>query len=307
MRRGISFIKRESMSQTSETFRQGLLKAIEESKTPLPKPWALLDATHTFQDALDLYATYYSSLETPAQKEAMSVIFNDQIKKLGTPIIEDSSADECDVYFLFPKERLLDSEENPGTKKDLYLQGDFHGYDTTEDKHKNRVTELNDTGMMLHKAIVPKDAIVTYRYIQLEPSLRNRTPTQHHGSEAIEEPPTSYFSTESKVEKPEIITPQTKNASNEFWGEKNQLEDEYSDQRPLFLLGPKSTERVFRVNADKALARLPREKVDWPSLLSSEKIEGSKQTFIYHDTLYSDKKVISIIVKRQLHSNMQMT
>ncbi len=68
------------MSLISEAFRCGLIKAIEESKTSLTKPWELLLAeTDTFQDALDLYVAYYHSLETPAQKEEMSAIFCEQL------------------------------------------------------------------------------------------------------------------------------------------------------------------------------------------------------------------------------------
>ena len=40
----------------------------------------------TFQQALDRYATYSASLE-PNEREALSVVFWDQIKKIGTPVL----------------------------------------------------------------------------------------------------------------------------------------------------------------------------------------------------------------------------
>ncbi len=130
--------------------------------------------THTFQDFLEQYAKYYVTLKA-AQKKAMSLVFWDAIEKIGTPIIEDNLEKKgaFDVYFLYPKEHVVDDQ-------DLYLQGDFHGYDTTD--ARSRVSEWSDTGVMLHRDTMPRDAILTYRYIQLAPSLRGKTPTEHHGS-----------------------------------------------------------------------------------------------------------------------------
>ncbi len=91
----------------------------------------------------------------------MDKIFWEQVKAIGgTPIIEDSldTGLECDVYFLFPKESLAESTETPGTKKDLYLQGDFHGYCSTDDRQ--RLLEFPDTGIMWRKDSIPKEALV---------------------------------------------------------------------------------------------------------------------------------------------------
>ena len=76
---------------------------------------------HTFQNFLDQYKAYYASLNK-AQKKPMSLIFWQEIEKIGTPIIEDNSEekDACDVYFLYTKNKMRDGN-------DLYLQGDFHG------------------------------------------------------------------------------------------------------------------------------------------------------------------------------------
>lgn len=129
---------------------------------------------HTFKEALDKYAGYYKNLSS-TQQEIFSKLFWDHIKALGTPIIENSvEAGKCEVYFLFPKNDLLGSTEQSKAKKDLYLQGDFHGYDTTDGRQ--RVEELAVTGIMCHIDTMPRDGIVNYRYIQLEPSLRGREP-----------------------------------------------------------------------------------------------------------------------------------
>jgi len=72
--------------------------------------------THTFQDVLDKYAKYYAVLN-PEQKNVISAIFWKQVETMGTPIIEaiaDSSDDACAVYFLYPKNKLVDG-------KHLYL------------------------------------------------------------------------------------------------------------------------------------------------------------------------------------------
>jgi enterochelin esterase-like enzyme len=161
------------MSQT-EAFVKGLQASI--GKESFPTFWGNYPEkdSHTFKEALDKYAEYYRDLSS-TQKDAISKVFWEQIKAIGTPIIEDSlDAGECEVYFLFPKNDLLVSAEKPGTKRDLYLQGDFHGYDTTDGRQK--LEELDDTRIMHHIDTMPRDAIVNYRYIQLEPSLRGRNP-----------------------------------------------------------------------------------------------------------------------------------
>lgn len=238
----------------------------------------------TFQDVLDKYAEYYNSL-SPAQKKDISKIFWEQVKTKGTPIIENhlDSNLECAIYFLMPKDRILDSKEKSGTKKYLYLQGDLHGYDSTDGRQI--VEELHDTGIMLHRNIMPKGAIVTYRYIQLEPSLRGKTPTQHHGSEIVEEPPKEFFPREEKFLP--VIPYQTENAKATFWGDDNQLVDDYST---LTSPHPGSPERIFRINSNPYRAHLSVEKINWLNLLSAPKSGDAKKSFAYHDTLYSDQK-----------------
>ena len=152
------------------TIAQDFIKKLQDAtgKEPLPQKFEGDSSCRSFGDFLKIYAGYYGALSTPQQKKAISELFWEQVKAIGTPIIEDSldSELECEVYFLLLKENLAGSTEAPGTKKDLYLQGDFHGYDSTDGRQK--VTELADTGIMLHRNTMTKDAVLTYRYIQLE-------------------------------------------------------------------------------------------------------------------------------------------
>ncbi|WP_131764374.1 alpha/beta hydrolase [Legionella drozanskii] len=130
-----------------------------------------------FQQALRSYTDYFKDLSPePERQLILSDIFWKQIEKLGTPIIESNpeKPSECNVYFLLAKDELDESTEEPGTKKDLYLQGDFHGYDTSDGRQK--LEEIANTGIMIQKDTILRDAIINYRYIQLEPSLRGRIP-----------------------------------------------------------------------------------------------------------------------------------
>lgn len=242
-------------------------------------------STPTFQDVLNKYAEYCKTLSFE-QKEVISKVFWEQVKIIGTPIIEDDfqNDNQCHVYFLFPKKNILDSKEKKdGTKKDLYLQGDFHGYDTTDGRQL--VKNLNGTDIMLLSNEITKDAIITYRYIQLEPSLAGKTPVQHHGSEVLEELPVNFFPKEEETVKPRVILPQTEKASDQFWGNDNQLIDDYSTHRPPHT---GSSARIFRVSTDHP--HLPNEKIDWPNFLSIPIIHDPNKNFTYYDTLYSDQK-----------------
>ncbi|MDX2346985.1 MAG: serine hydrolase [Legionella sp.] len=271
------------MSDAAEKLIRALQNATGKASFPM-KFWEsyLENTPHTFQDALNQYAEYYAALN-PAQQKAMSLIFWEQIEAIGTPVIEDiedinNIENNCAVYFLFPKSKM-----HAGS--DLYLQGDFHGYDTTDDR--SRIGEFENTGIMLHQDTMPRDAVLTYRYIQLDKSLRNKTPTEHHGSEIVETPPTVFFP-ETTQEKPDIIPPQTEDANDKFWPGNSRLLDEYSTHRAPFI---GSSETIFCVNANPERAHLSAEVVHWPSLLSSENPENSDKSekkFMYHDRLYSD-------------------
>lgn len=307
---------------------------------------------HTFQNALDKYAEYYKSL-SPAQKETMSKIFWKQVKAIGTPIIEDRlKSKECDVYFLFPKDKLVASAEGslismscdpvsinreqlaaltenkpcyllfnskvyfvddnriptelklkdispvlsifpeakdkkePATKeqletitsltghtckKDLYLQGDFHGYGSVDGRQW--LLELEDTGIMMHRDPIPKNAILTYKYIQVEPSHRGKTP----------EPESPPFFNKDKEFVP-LGTKATK------FPDIPQLEcgDEYSTHTfPYYFDTP---ERILRVSAYSKDAHIQGKAIDWPCLLSTKTPNPSNtRHFVYQATLYSDK------------------
>lgn len=197
----------------------------------------------TFQMLLDEYAKYYNKLEDSQEKKALSNTFWAQIKSLGTPIIEKIPRDDtqCNVYFLFPKKELPEG-------KDLYLQGDFHGYGSTDGRQK--LSELADTGIMYRTDPMPMDAIVTYYYSKVEHSHGGRKPIPEH-SPFFDEKFGPVHSDD--VEFPEISQVPCK--------------DKCSKHRSTF---PDfdSPECVFRVNPDSNKAHISGEKINWPVLLS---------------------------------------
>lgn len=135
------------------------IAGIKQELKDLP-PFPDVDGRN-FEKILVIYAEYYASLNVEQQK-TLSRIFWAQIKELGTPIIESNpeKPTECNVYFLFPKDKLDDSKDekaSPGTKKDLYLQGDFHGIGSTEGRQ--RLSELSNTGIMCTKIACPKNPL----------------------------------------------------------------------------------------------------------------------------------------------------
>lgn len=250
------------MSQI-QVFIEGLQKATGNTLWPI-KFWGNYpeNDVHTFQDALAKYAEYYSALN-PAQKKAMSIIFWAQIEAMGTPIIEDSlgSDGECAVYFLFPKDKLVEGKE-------LYLQGDFHGYGSTDGTQV--LTELSDTGIMLRADNMPVDAIVVYSYIQVEPRYGGKKPAPERAPFFNE----AFAPTSSKsVNFPEI--------------RQIPYKDEYSKHISPYP-GFDNSECAFRVSAESNQAHISGKPVDWPSLLSTEAPSHSGH-FLYHATLYSDQ------------------
>lgn len=244
--------------------------------------WKTPPEKATFQEVLDQYAIYYHSLRSPESQKKLSDIFWNQVKAIGTPIIEEGIDGKCEVYFLFRRDTLSDSDEKPEEKKDLYLQGDFHGYDTTTGRQL--LSHFKNTGIMLRSDTIPRDAVITYRYVELEPSLKGKTPIEHHGSAVLDPVPESFFPQKEEIK--EEVKAQTENPSDEFWGS-SQLVDVCSTHRPSFF-GIDSAEKIFRVNPEPSAAHLPGEKINWSMLLSTESPDNSHRKFIYHDTLYSD-------------------
>ncbi|MBX3708742.1 MAG: serine hydrolase [Gammaproteobacteria bacterium] len=155
------------MSAT-EAFIKGLQEAT--GKDPFPeKFWGDYPekATHTFQDALDKYAEYYQTLN-PEQQKQMSALFWNQIKKIGTPIIENFSDEEVKVHFLFPRDNY-DHE----TKK-LYISGDFHGFTSSDNDRQEMHHKLN-TDIMHRSDVMPRDSVVTYNFLQVPPEYQNKS------------------------------------------------------------------------------------------------------------------------------------
>jgi hypothetical protein len=172
----------------------------------------------TFQDVLNKYADYCRNLPLEQQKE-MSNIFWKHVKDFGTPIIEKTENSQSKVYFLFPREKLSNSEEKPDTKKELYLQGDFHGYGSTL-KETQELTQLPDTDIMYRSNTMTKDAQITYYYVQLEPKYGNKTAIHFYGDIAYKPP--SFFPvelSETSHNKPAAKTEkELAFASELFWG-----------------------------------------------------------------------------------------
>lgn len=225
----------------------------------------------TFDNILNAYEVYVSEL-SKSDKEKLSTVFWEQIKIFGTPIIEDNLQDDskCNVYFLFPKDKLSASLEEPNTKKALYLQGDFHGYGSTDGRQE--LLELPGTGIMWRKDSMPKEALVVYKYIEVEPGRRGIKPEP-------ELPP--FFTSD------EGFTPRKTNTAIFPEISPSMCSDEYSKHispYPGFEWGDK----IFRVNTNPNLARILGKPIDWPNLLSTEKPSETKN-FVYHTTLYSDQ------------------
>ena len=177
------------------TIAQEFIKKLQEAtgKEPLPKKFWEDYSDHerspTFQDVLSQYAEYCKTL-SQSQKDWFSKVFWDQVKAYGTPIIEAREDGQSEVYFLFPRAKLSESVDNPGAKKELYLQGDFHGYGSTL-KDTQELTQLPRTDIMWRSNTMPRDALVTYYYVQLEPKYGNKKATDFYGDVAYQPP--SFF------------------------------------------------------------------------------------------------------------------
>lgn len=154
-------------------------------------------------------------------------------------------------------------------KKDLYLQGDFHGYGSTDGRQ--RLLEFPDTGIMWHKDSMPKEALVVYQYIQVEPSHQGKKPEPELPPFFIDDEEFVPLSTNTTIF-PDIPL--------------NQCTDEYSTHTSNF--PGFSPAKIIRVSADSEHAHIPGEPIDWPGLLTKE-TPGNTRSFLYYDTLYSDK------------------
>ncbi len=254
---------RQMHSDMTMTIAQKFIKNLQDDvvKKSLPeKFWADYssgDHTPTFQNVLDKYAEYYNNESlSAAQKDEISKIFWEQVKDLGTPIIEKKSDGQSEVYFLFPRDKLLDEKENPGTKKELYLQGDFHGYGSTLDKTQ-KLAQLPGTDVMYRSNTMPKDALVTYYYVQLDSEHGNKAATHFYGDVAYQPP--SFFPVKPGVlpadKPPEKTREELEAASALFFGSGSVLKDEFSKYHKIY--DPQSS--FFCADPDKDISylRLP--------------------------------------------------
>lgn len=215
------------MSQTKD-FIIGLQQAI--IKADLPELWAEYsdDSSFSFEEALEKYKGYYGSLEPKDKQELLQSLFWEQVEAVGTPIIEDAPDNKSKVYFLFPRGKLKESTENHGNKRELYLQGDFHGYGSTL-KKAQLLEQLPGTDIMFRSDSMPRGSLVTYCYVQLEPSYGDKSATHFYGDIAYQPP--SFFPVTPEVQPENKPASKTKEevakVSNLFWGEDSVLVDEY--------------------------------------------------------------------------------
>ena len=260
-------------------------KLLEGIRTQLPS--FSVAEVNSFHQALAYYAEYCKTLDDE-NKRLLSNIFWKQIHLIGTPIIElnPEVQSECKVYFLFRKDDVDESKEKPKNKKDLYLQGDFHGYDDTSGRQ--RLCEYQNTGIMFLENSIQRDALVTYRFIQLEPSHRGKSQAEHHGLEI----PDDYFPHEdcqaakSNTKKKSSATRPTHDVTNVFWGYESKLIDANSRHRAE-VLGIGSTQRIFKVNEVPGQAHIPEsQSLDCAKKIPFDKWKDTSRNFIYHQTLY---------------------
>jgi len=216
------------MSQTQD-FIRGLQLAIREAKLPEFLEEYSNDRQYSFERALIKYKEYYNGLEPREQQVLLKKnLFWKQVKAVGTPIIEDAPDGKSKVHFLFQREELKDSTENPSEKRDLYLQGDFHGYGSTL-KRAQSLEQLPGTDIMYRCDFMPKSALVTYYYVQLEPSHGDKPATHFYGDLSYQPP--SFFPVTPEVPPADMPASKSKEeidtVSKLFFGEDSVLVDEY--------------------------------------------------------------------------------
>ena len=170
------------------------------------------------------------------------------------------------------KSAILKVTSNAGhtPKKNLYLQGDFHGYGSTDDRQE--LLEHYDTGVMLLRNTMPRDSLVVYSYIEVEPTHRGKKPV----------PERSPF-----FEDDDSFTPRTTNPAIFPKIPHSGCNDEYSSHTSPYFFN--SSEKIVRINPNPERAHIAGKPIDWPSLLDTE-TSGTTKHFVYHEALYSDKE-----------------
>lgn len=252
--------------------------------------------TPTFKDFLDKYDEYYTGLSSSEQKEhkgKISEIFWEQVKSVGTPIIEDRSDGQCDVYFLYPKAKLSKSEAadaKEGATKNLYLQGDFHGYNAISEQQ--RLLERGDPSILWHRDIMPKDSVVVYQYVQAEPGT-NVKPQPERAPFFTNEGFTVHEKKSAEISpcEPPKISPIV-------------CVDEYSQHNSPYRFSKFESERVFRVSTDTNRAYLSGDSIKWHSLLGAEISSNTTSHFVHHTTLYSTKDD-KLVNGSQIHGKVE--
>lgn len=176
-----------SMNYLTLSAAQKLIVSLNEHtkqsfwKNPPDKP--------TFEEVLDQYAIYSTNLDTN-EREALNTAFWLQIKKLGTPIIEDLANDEVKVHFLFPRDEYNHNENK------LYVCGDFHGFTSTNDERQEMHHKVG-TDIMYRIDTMPKNSVVIYHFFQAPPKYQNKNRPDILGPG--EAKPKSFYDIEPKL------------------------------------------------------------------------------------------------------------
>lgn len=117
------------------------------------------------QEILHAYSLLYNSISID-QQEKLSLQFWGIIDSLKMPIIEIDHDESARVCFLY--------QEQKDTGKDLYIQGDFHGYGST--LPSQRLKRLDNTDVMYCITPMKKElqnALITYHFVEVPPEHRD--------------------------------------------------------------------------------------------------------------------------------------
>ena len=187
----------------------------------------------SFSSVLNTYSRYYNELDDKEQRVQLSQVFWSYIKTRTLPIIEMSTdGQSAQVFFLFRKD--LDKNE-----KDLYIQGDYHGYGSTLESQ--RLKRKGNTDVMYCESTMPKDALITYQYVEISSDYRDKMPPYFYQESGFDSKLTGLFS--------------------------NPLPDPYQKHSKSY-----GSDGFLCVNAGNDISHLKLSPVNWPTLLSGAKI-----------------------------------
>ncbi len=140
--------------------KNALLKLIDNAHT------LAISEDSNFREILSAYSVCYDELSKDEQ-EKLSLHFWEIIKSTKMPLIEVNNDGSAQVYFLYRKQK-----ENG---KDLYIQGDFHGYGST--LSSQLLNRVGNTDVMCCITPMKKElenALITYHFVEVPPKHRDQ-------------------------------------------------------------------------------------------------------------------------------------